>query len=138
MRTLRIQEVVIVYDDIYIRIKENRRRMGMTQAELGTMIGVQKSAIQKYESGSNHYKLETIIKLAQAFEISVSSLIGESHGESEMEHTMLEMYGAKGLGLLEVFSMLDEGGRIKVLTYAFDILPTHGSHTTTRENGDGI
>ena len=51
---------------------------------------------------------------------------------------MLEMYGAKGLGLLEVFSMLDEGGRIKVLTYAFDILPTHGSHTTTRENGDGI
>lgn len=124
-----------MYDDIYIRIKENRRRMGMTQAQLGECLGVQKSAIQKYESGSNHYKLETIIKLAQVFEISVSTLIGE---KQDAKHTLVELFGAKGLGLLEVFEMLNEDGKIKVLTYAHDIMPNHIGSTYMGRKGDGL
>lgn len=124
--------------DICKRIKENRMRMGMTQAELGKCLGVQKSAIQKYESGSNHYKLETIIKLAEVFQISVSTLIGEHQGQRELHDGMYEMFGAKGVGLLEVFAMLNESGRIKVLTYAQDILPNHGVNVLVREKGDGI
>lgn len=127
-----------MYDDIYIRIKENRRRMGMTQAQLGECLGVQKSAIQKYESGSNHYKLETIIKLAQVFEISVSTLIGEYPDESDMQRTMIDMYGAKGVAVLEVFQVLDDRGKAKLLTYALDILPNYSSHTTMKNEGDGI
>lgn len=127
-----------MYDDICERIKRNRKRMGMTQAELGARIGVQKSAIQKYENGTSHYKLETIIKLAQAFEISVASLIGEQPNELDARQILFEQYGANGTGFLEVFSLLNEGGKVKVITYALDILPKYSSHTNTNGNGDGI
>ena len=124
--------------DICKRIKENRKRMGMTQAELGKCLGVQKSAIQKYESGGNHYKLETIIKLAEVFEISVATLIGERQGKSELRHIMLDTYGVKGLGLLEVFTMLNDVGQIKVLTYARDIMPNYTYSTYMGKKGDGL
>lgn len=127
-----------MYDDICKRIKENRMRMGMTQAQLGECLGVQKSAIQKYESGSNHYKLETIIKLAEVFHISVSTLIGEQQDVSNMQHAMIEMYGAKGVAVLEVFQVLDDRGKAKLLTYALDILPNYSSHTTMTGKGDGV
>lgn len=127
-----------MYDDICERIKRNRKRMGMTQAELGARIGVQKSAIQKYENGTSHYKLETIIKLAQVFEISVGTLIGERQDESDARQILFEQYGVKGTGFLEVFSLLNEGGKAKLLTYALDILPNYSSHTTMKQNGDGI
>lgn len=127
-----------MYDDICVRIKENRKRMGMTQAELGKCLGVQKSAIQKYESGSNHYKLETIVKLAEVFHISVSALIGERQDESNMQQTLIDIYGAKGVAVLEVFQVLDDRGKAKLLTYALDILPNYSSHTTMKQNGDGI
>ena len=136
--TIRIQGGDKMYDDICERIKANRKRMGLTQTQLGKALGVQKSAIQKYESGSNHYKLETIIKLAQVFEISVSTLIGEHPSETEMQHTLIEMYGAKGVAVLEVFQVLDDRGKAKLLTYALDILPNYSSHTTMKQNGDGI
>ena len=127
-----------MYEDICERIKANRKRLGLTQTELGLKIGVQKSAIQKYEAGSNHYKLETIIKLANAFEISVSTLLGEHTTEKDMFEGIYEMYGAKGVGILEAFALLNEAGRVKVLTYAQDILPTHGSNIIVREKGEGI
>lgn len=127
-----------MYDDIYVRIKENRMRMGMTQAELGKCIGVQKSAIQKYESGANHYKLETIIKLAQTFEISVSALIGDRPDETELQRILVDNFGAKGAAVLEVFQVLDDRGKARLLTYALDILPNYSSHTTMKGKGDGI
>lgn len=137
-RTIRIQGGDKMYDDIYERIKENRKRMGLTQTELGKELGVQKSAIQKYESGQNHYKLETIIKLSQVFGISVSTLIGEPPPKTDDRFVMYGRFGAMGIELLEVFDMLNETGRIKVLTYALDMLPKHSSHTTMKHEGDGI
>lgn len=124
--------------DICKRIKENRKRMGLTQTQLGERMGVQKSAIQKYESGQKHYKLETIIKLAHVFEISVSTLIGEHTTEKDLYEITYEKYGAKGVGILEVFEMLDDTGRVKVLTYAQDIMPNHGTNVSMRGKGDGI
>lgn len=124
--------------DICKRIKENRMRMGMTQSELGLKIGVQKSAIQKYESGNNHYKLETIIKLAHAFEISVSTLIGEEPTEGDMRENFYRMYGVKGVAIVEAFESLNDIGRVKVLAYARDILPNYSVNIPVREKGDGI
>ena len=125
-----------MYDDICVRIKENRKRMGLTQAQLGTALGVQKSAIQKYESGNNHYKLETIIKLSQVFGISVSALIGEPPQEIDEIHLMYGKFGAIGIELVDVFEKLNEPGRVKVVTYAWDILGKYSSQTITNQNGD--
>lgn len=60
-------------DIIYTR----RKALKMTQEELGQKIGVQKSAIRKYEKGSvENLKTDTIQKLCSALEISPNTLFG--------------------------------------------------------------
>lgn len=44
------------------RIKERRIAMGYTQEELATMLGLQKSAIAKYESGRVENIKRSVIK----------------------------------------------------------------------------
>lgn len=58
------------------KIKEARVRKGMTQQELGDIIGVQKSAIAKYENGRVvNIKRNTLQKIAKVLEIRPSELI---------------------------------------------------------------
>lgn len=61
-------------------IKEARLAKGLTQEELGKMVGLQKSAIAKYENGRVvNIKRSTIQKLAQALGLRGSDLIIESN-----------------------------------------------------------
>lgn len=61
------------------KIKEARNRKKLTQQELGELIGVQKSAIAKYESGRVvNIKRSTLQKIASALDIRPSELIFES------------------------------------------------------------
>lgn len=60
------------------KIKEARNLKGLTQSELGDMVGVQKSAIAKYESGRVvNIKRSTLQKIASALDIRPSELIFE-------------------------------------------------------------
>lgn len=64
-------------NDIGKRIKWCRTELGMTQEELGALLGVKKAAIQKYESSAVvNLKLETIQKLCEIFDVSPNYLIG--------------------------------------------------------------
>lgn len=57
-------------------IKEARKAKGMTQQELGDIVGLQKSAIAKYESGRVvNIKRSTLQKIASALNIRPSELI---------------------------------------------------------------
>lgn len=58
------------------KIKKARLEKGMTQQELGDIVGVQKSAIAKYESGRVvNIKRSTLQKIASALNIRPSELI---------------------------------------------------------------
>ena len=58
------------------KIREARIAEGMTQQELGDLIGVQKSAIAKYESGRVvNIKRSTLQTIASALNIRPSELI---------------------------------------------------------------
>lgn len=60
-------------------IKQLRIEKGITQEELGKIIGVQKSAIRKYESGMvQNIKRTSIQKLSDYFGVSPSYLLGIS------------------------------------------------------------
>lgn len=60
------------------KIKEARKRKSMTQEELGKLVGVQKSAIAKYESGRVvNIKRSTLQKIASALDLRISELIFE-------------------------------------------------------------
>lgn len=66
------------------RIKELRKSKGLTQEELGKIIGVQKSAVLKYENGSvQNLKRTTIAKLADFFKVPPYYLMGFDSDEKE-------------------------------------------------------
>ncbi len=59
------------------RIRALRTAKGLTQEELGKLLGVKKAAVQKYENGSvENLKRATVLKLAEIFDVSPSYLMG--------------------------------------------------------------
>lgn len=61
------------------RIKERRKAMGFTQTELGEKLGLQASAIAKYENGRvENIKRSTIADMAKVLECSPAYLMGWS------------------------------------------------------------
>ena len=64
--------------DMGTRIKEARLAKGMTQEELGKLVGVQKSAIAKYENGRViNIKRSTLQKISSALNMSPTNLLFE-------------------------------------------------------------
>ena len=65
--------------DIGAYIKQLRTERGMTQEEVGKIIGVQKAAVQKWENGTvRNLKRSTILKLADYFGVSPASFVEEA------------------------------------------------------------
>ena len=86
--------------DMGARIKEARIAKGMTQEELGKIVGVQKSAIAKYETGRVvNIKRSTLQKIASALNINPSTLILE---ESPKEAASLHVKIIKDFELMDV------------------------------------
>lgn len=77
--------------DIGLKIKNARIKKGMTQEQLGELIGVQKSAIAKYESGRVvNIKRSTLQKIAKVLDIRPSELIfGDSPVETAEFHSKI-------------------------------------------------
>ena len=64
------------------RIKELRKEKGWMQEDLGKLLGVQKSAVSKYENGKIPLTGETLIKLSEIFEVTTDYLLGQSDSPS--------------------------------------------------------
>ena len=63
------------------KIKRLRKERSMTQEELGEAIGVQKAAINKYETGVVvNLKREIIAKIAKVFEVNPVWLMDDQDG----------------------------------------------------------
>ena len=68
------------------KIRNARISKGMTQEELGKALGVQKSAIAKYENGRVvNIKRSTLKKLSDILGIAPSELIFEAYIEEEQK-----------------------------------------------------
>ena len=94
------------------KIKEARIAKGLTQEELGNIVGVQKSAIAKYESGRVvNIKRSMLRKLADALGIRPSELIFETnpvetaelHARILLDHALMDM--------IEEFMNLDKNNQ---------------------------
>jgi len=58
------------------RIKELRKSYNMTQQELGKLLNVTKVSVCCYETGTRTPSLETLIDLANVFQVSLDYLVG--------------------------------------------------------------
>lgn len=114
-----------------LTIKKLRQEKGLTQEELGAMLGVKKAAVQKYESGQvQNLKQATIKRLCEIFEMNPSVFIFNSTEIVNEEKLAREVglleeiqrtYGKEVIELLQYFVELDDAGKLKVLDYASDL-----------------
>ena len=61
------------------RLKELRKNAGLTQTELGNMVGVTKVSICCYENGTRTPTLDTLIDLADSLNTSLIYLLGSDN-----------------------------------------------------------
>lgn len=89
------------------KIKQNRKRLGMTQTDLAQRLGLQKSAISKWENGQViNIKRPTLARLADIFGISVAQLLDDD-----------DEYGIRRNEVGTMFSQLDEERQEQAIEY---------------------
>jgi transcriptional regulator with XRE-family HTH domain len=96
------------------RIKQLRENAGMTQAELGKLIGVSDRVLGYYESNERFpRKQEIITKLSSVFNVSVDYLLGT---DGSFMQDVGKEYGSIGhkqaQGVLKNIEMLFAGGEL--------------------------
>lgn len=90
-------------------IKSARIAKGLTQEELGNLVGVQKSAIAKYENGRVvNIKRSTLRKLAETLDLRGSDLIIESNPKEAAELSARVLMDSGLRKLVEDYCMLSE------------------------------
>lgn len=113
-------------------IKRLREEKGITQEQLGEVIGVQKSAIRKYEKGEvENIKRSSIQKMAEYFNVTPCYLMGweetyNPNGKLAKEVKLLEeiqeTYGKEAVELLQYFVELNELGKQKAIENVSDFV----------------
>ena len=89
------------------KIKEARLLKGLTQEELGKMVGLQKSAIAKYENGRVvNIKRSTLQKLAKALDLRGSDLIIESNPKEAAELSAKVLLDGELMDVIEKYYTL--------------------------------
>ena len=72
------------------RLKELRKDKGLTQKDLGDILGVGKTTISMYENGNSTPNDEIKLKICDYFDISLDYLIGKSSTKNYSENPHFE------------------------------------------------
>ena len=80
---LKEEDMSIDYKSIGKRIKTARIRLDMTQERLAEQVNLSPSHLSNIETGTTKVSLPTIIKLANALQVSVDSLLADSVVQSK-------------------------------------------------------
>lgn len=109
------------------RLKALRESKGLTQEQVGEVLGVKKATINKYEQGEiQNIKRSNIKKLADLFGVSPTYLMcledngqsGEEKRLSEEVHILEEIqrkYGKQAVKMLELLSSMNDLGQKKAV-----------------------
>lgn len=126
------------------RMRELRKERGITQEELGHLIGVQKSAIRKYEKGTiKSVKQDAILKMSTFFNVNPCYLMGIS-GDRHLARTFNDdyterikaEYGGGVITLLNRFSQLNLSGKNTLIERAGELcqLPQYTEKGDSSDN----
>ena len=101
------------------RIKELRLARNMTQKELADMLGVDRTAVVKYETGKNGPTSEILIKLSKIFNVSLEYLLGvDDIKEEEIKKDLTTKYSDEVKKIYEILSELSPENQKKLLELA--------------------
>jgi transcriptional regulator with XRE-family HTH domain len=96
--------------DIGQRIRARRMAQGMSQTELGDLLGVTFQQVQKYEKGVNRVGAGRLVRVGEALDVPVSFFFGATDTGSEDTRAILGFLdSAYALRLLRAFSRVPPG-----------------------------
>lgn len=108
------------------RMKQLRKEAGWSQAELGERVGTDSQRISRYENGRITPSLEAIVRIAEAFDVSIDYLLVDTvprrplHSAEDALGDRLAVVGelsAEDLAsLLNVLDALVTKNRLKAIT----------------------
>ena len=110
------------------RLKELRGKHGLTQEQLASIIGVERSSVGKYEGKQSVIPSTDILnKIADYFDVSIDYLLGRTNGE-KIENAPTSFDASANipepiLRLTEKFEKLSpsrQGDILKILEYLLD------------------
>ena len=125
------------------KLKELRKHHKITQEQLAKIINVERSSIGKYESTDTLPSRETLIKIAQYFNVSTDFLLGNENNPetthfSKATSQQYETINEQEKTLLETFRSTTELGRQRIIQSAlniYDDLEKKNSEKNTRNLG---
>ena len=72
---------IISYMEVQCRLKELRKRVGISQIKLQMDTGIEQALISKYETGKRIPPTETLIIFADYFNVSIDFILGRTNKE---------------------------------------------------------
>lgn len=111
------------------RLKRLRIEKGLTQEEVGKILGVTKGAVQKYETGQiGNFRADTIKHLSALFGIAPVYFIFDDVEEDyssttseNLRNMIILHFGERFIRFLDVLDTLNEDGRTKAIEYVNDL-----------------
>lgn len=102
------------------RIRELRLSIELTQAELATLLGVNQSAVGKYERSELEPNIETLKKLSAIFDCSIDYILNNSDdfGTLASSPTATSSLPADESELLKLYRQLPYEGKQRLIARA--------------------
>jgi len=95
--------------DVGMRIRARRMAKGMSQTELGAMLGVTFQQVQKYEKGINRVGAGRLVRVAEALDVPITFFFGTTDKGTEDTRAILGFLDTSySLRLLRAFSRIPQ------------------------------
>ncbi len=96
--------------EVGLRIRSLRLSRRMSQADLGDRLGLTFQQIQKYEKGQNRIAAGRLLRLAEIFQVPVSTLFGARGSAARGGKEPFEFLRVSGaVRLLEAYGRMGDG-----------------------------
>lgn len=89
------------------RLKELRKSKGISQQQLADVILVSQQSVNKYENHNVEPDIETLIKIAEFFEVSVDYLIGRTNVKEQANNIKINELSNEEIKILKNYRELN-------------------------------
>ena len=115
------------------RLKDLRKKKGLTQAELAKKVGLSIATIQGYEQGKYEPKYENLCNLAIALDVGILDLVNKEEFkkmedirvqeimQEQLKSGRIRMIENKEMLIIGNYSKLNDVGKNKLLEYSEDL-----------------
>lgn len=107
-----------------VRIKNLRKAIGLTQAELGNKLGVIKQTVSSWENEISSPGNDALIKMADIFNVSLDYLLGKTNNDDALEQSELEYTTEREREFLSIYrKYVDNGYSDEILADIIRFMP---------------